>query len=489
MFTEAQLLADTDAARARSLLLRWLEGINPESFVRTLNENHNRRFPHTRGGRLDGSMRTALKSWGELAHQLDIHPAEFMGDEQVEPDEGDPTDRHDAGVEGEHRGARNDDAGAHVGTSDDDESRYAWSYFAAGWLRSAARRSSGLSWARGVRIAFDLGCIQSEVAAALDELTNRGRWLEATYLLRRIHPEANLIPALRARCMVLAILSRHPPTTARWTKPNIDKSVVQRGYSGTTDDDLLAACAFAFVRAWKEPTEQTSSIRDTFLYAYFEGPRDSRTRPNVAVLIRASAIAGRIWRTCASAPRRPLAGADATDAAQSLTTLLNPDFTRPVSIPMDYMSIAGRIFRLMLAGLAADAGFRPRLISIVKDHALSFPVGQTAEPTWRFLCNEDEHGILSQWWEHWCGDHGRAWSLSLSERDSIVRTLADLARENGWIEQANAALRRLGWGRVGYSGHKDYSFDDTLAWFQRLAERDASAWRSLGMRLLAVSDY
>jgi hypothetical protein len=489
MFAEAQLLSETDAARARSLLLRWLEGIDPDSFVRTLDENRTRRFPHTRGGRLDDSTRTALQSWGALAHQLEVHPAKFIDGEQLGANEGDSTDRPDAGVEEENRDTQDDDTGAHVGARDDDEKRYAWAYFAAGWLQSAARRSLGLSWARSVRIAFNLGCSQLDVVAALDELTSRGLWFEVIYLLRRIRPEANLLPALRARCMILAILSRHSPTTARWTQPNIDTSVCQRGFSGATDDGLLAACAFAFVRAWKEPSEQTSFIRDTFLDAYFEGQRDSRTRTNVAVLIRASAIAGRIWRTCASVPHRSLAETEATDAAQSLTTLLNPDFTRPVSIPLGYMSVAGRIFRLMLAGLEDDASFRPQLISIVKDHAISFPVAQTAEPTWRFLRNEDEHGILSQWWEHWCGDVGRAWSLSVSERDDIVRTLAGLARENGWTEQANAALRRLGWGRVGYSGHKDYSFDEPLAWFQCLSERDASAWRSLGMRLLAVSDY
>ena len=489
VFAEAQLLSDTDAARARSLLLRWIEGIAPESFVKTLNENRTRRFPHTRGGRLDDSTRTALQSWGAIAHQLDMHPAKFIDGEQLGVNEGDSTDRPGGGVEEEDRDTQDDDTGTHVGARDGNESRYARAYFAAGWLRSAARRSLGLSWARSVRIAFNLGCKQSDVVTALDELTSRGLWFEVTYLLRRIRPEANLLPALRARCMILAILSRHSPTIARWTQPNIDMTVGERSFSSTADDGLLAACAFAFVRAWKEPSEQTSFIRDTFLDAYFEGQRDSRTRTYVAVLIRASAIAGRIWRTCASVPRRSLAGTEATDAAQSLRTLLSPDFTRPVSIPLGYMSVAGRIFRLMLAGLAADASFRPQLISIVKDHAISFPVGETAEPTWRFLRNENESGILSQWWEHWCGDRGRAWSLSVSERDDIVRTLADLAKESGWTEQANAALRRLGWCRVGYSGHKDYSFDDPLAWFQCLSERDASAWRNMGMRLLAVSDY
>lgn len=47
---------------------------------------------------------------------------------------------------------------------------------------------------------------------------------------------------------------------------------------------------------------------------------------------------------------------------------------------------------------------------------------------------------------------------------------------------------RLRWSVIGYAYHKDYSLEDPLDWFKELINLDVSTWRSLGTRLMTISN-
>jgi hypothetical protein len=487
MLSDAEILADEAPDRARALVLRWLSGTSPRAYASILDENRIRKFPHTPNRRLGQNIEDALEKWGELAHKLQLTPQHFCGHEQSDPEHNAQIDaiEHLSEAPAGNAGDENE-----TQTSDDkDETQYAAMFFAAGWLRSAARQSFGTDWARSLLLAMGLGCRQRDVASALDELVQRRKWLEVVYTLRHINPKAQLVPALRVRSMVLAITSGHGATISRWVAGKLDTTLGRGGFSNSGDDNLLACCGFAFTVAWLEPTLHTSSVRDQFLDLYLGGTRNSRTRVHVAILLRAAAIAGRTWRLCSMRPAAPLTGTDAGDLAKSMRALLNPDVERPTDVPFGYMEVAGRLLRLMVAGVESDPGFRSELVSIAKEHARTFPTGDTAEVVWGVLQEDGELGLLNDWWNHWCGEFGEAWSCSLGDRNGIVRTLVSLANGAGWSALADAALERLGWGRVGYSGHKDYSIYEPMEWFKILSQRDAAAWRDLGIRLLAVSEH
>lgn len=127
------------------------------------------------------------------------------------------------------------------------------------------------------------------------------------------------------------------------------------------------------------------------------------------------------------------------------------------------------------------------VLSLAVTESKKFPVDQKMVVLWEVLRRAGKSTILRAWAEHWIGQDGTVWSgLGYSERPKIVCDLSRLCRDEGWVKLAEYAEERWMHQLIGYSGHKEYSFQEPLDWVVELFGSNPSAWQEEGIQLLGI---
>ena len=127
------------------------------------------------------------------------------------------------------------------------------------------------------------------------------------------------------------------------------------------------------------------------------------------------------------------------------------------------------------------------VLSLAISETERFPVDQKMHVLWEVLRRAGRRDRLHKWTEHWIGQDGAARSgLDYSEQAEIVGDLARLCRDEGWTELAETAEGRLRHRIIGYSSHKEYSFQEPLDWIGELFFIEPRAWPRAGLQLLEI---
>lgn len=278
----------------------------------------------------------------------------------------------------------------------------------------------------------------------------------------------------------------------RWTRPFLaDRHgaiAASVEHSGTEPSQIEVMARLAVLFGIVEPNRDASGLRAEMEAAYHaRGRRDERHDPGVAELLHAAALLGSLIKTTREG-LPPAIHCDPTTVARTVRTLATAVERHPYRIPFGYPQIATTIVKGILDCACANSALTlatsaPLLDRIRERKAL----GQMLTPVWRFLAQATYRQELLSYADAWIGADGVAWTLDPAERHEFVTEFASLLREIGEAEAAKPALMRLPWTHIGYTGHKDYSLSQALAWFGEVSRLGSQAWEDQGLRLLSVS--
>ena len=281
----------------------------------------------------------------------------------------------------------------------------------------------------------------------------------------------------------------------RWTKPVLaDRSraiAASVEHSGTGLDEpsrIKVMARLAVLLGIADSNRDASEVRAEIETVYHaRDRRDERHDPGVTELLHAAALLGSLIRTTREG-LPPAFHCDPTTVARTVGTLATALERQPYRIPFGYPQMAASIMAGVLdcasgRGELARAICVPLLDRVVADKTL----GQMLTPVWRFLAKATHRQELLSYADAWIGSDGLAWTLPPAERHEFVTEFASLLGEIGEAEAARPALLRLPWTHIGYTGNRDYSLDQALEWFQKVAQLHPGAWEDQGLRLFSVS--
>ena len=89
--------------------------------------------------------------------------------------------------------------------------------------------------------------------------------------------------------------------------------------------------------------------------------------------------------------------------------------------------------------------------------------------------------------DFWTGSNGRVWTMEYSEVEYICDDIIDILDKFGSTIVSEEIRNRKHLKLLGYSGHKDYSLNDLLQWYQLLPNTKEKLL-TYGMQLLTISD-
>lgn len=137
---------------------------------------------------------------------------------------------------------------------------------------------------------------------------------------------------------------------------------------------------------------------------------------------------------------------------------------------------------------ALGSEFDAEALAASEELAKSNPIDGRRLAVQSVLLRHKVHGPLKRWIEHWLAEDGEVWSLSRDDVRRTVESFADIAEIAGKSSLICQARERVRWMSVGYSGHKEYVFEDVLAWFRNLARIAPDLWNTHGWTLWGLCD-
>lgn len=98
------------------------------------------------------------------------------------------------------------------------------------------------------------------------------------------------------------------------------------------------------------------------------------------------------------------------------------------------------------------------------------PVNQVMDAGWYFY--RDNVARLTDWYQDWLGERGRAWDNPIGERNRIISDILHLVDKYqlGNNIDISVVREKAKWSVIGYNSHKEYSLSDILAWYDNLIE-------------------
>lgn len=319
---------------------------------------------------------------------------------------------------------------------------------------------------------------------AIEEATKKGMWELVGRLLEVIFEDRGRLHLdFRIKAAYWALKALGEDGAKDWLE------VIQEARTGQCADrriEMTLMLYVARVAGWVEAQRESSGIASELATAIISQNRHVRDQRSFLLPLRAAAMSGLIERMLSKG--NP-SGAAALVPSQTVRAVIEFIWEARHSLDFhDFRDLALNLtFALMEQCQQIGNAHDEMVLSLSLSSAEKFPVDQRMPVLWEILRRAGHREFLYNWAEHWIGEQGAVWlGTGYSERVEIVDKLSHLAREEGWGELAATAKARLRHHLIGYSSHKDYSFQEALDWFEELARRAPIAWCQEGMQLLDI---
>jgi hypothetical protein len=321
-------------------------------------------------------------------------------------------------------------------------------------------------------------------AAAVKEAAKRERWGEVRALLNRIEGCIDdLNPADRLALGWFAARAR-PRNGAIWQHPlTLPNYGLAAGASSLTTLRLIAKWV-TYVDGSREPAQVTEDL----LPLLDRRGMDSKDPSAVALLIRASALIGRLLRY---ADRNDSGAAGTAVPPSTVRLVLEALWCTPAdwrNLPHDEVRTPGEVAG-ELADIAWNFGivYRPILRDVAKAGFVDAMLWDEGKRAFDVLWDCGEHNFLQQA----VAAKAREMIQHLHEgdtasRNGIVANLLYFTERLDMQDLSHELADRLRRTRLGYTSHKEWVFQPLARWFALVRKSAPAAWRSEGMQLLAL---
>lgn len=451
-----RLIQSNELDRARGLMKRWFSNLTPIDLLEILPQND----LYDQWGvekRLSDSTMRMLRTWGRMSQHVGL-----LWNKEMDKQE-------------DEKGEQYPDALA--------------SFF-GGFLEEAVECGGEFRWTRALKHTMIF--FWDDVQSCLQQLATQRRWNEVTATLFYLKEDRDICPiSFQISAATYSLMTGDRELSTHWVEPvaAVGFDCLNKLENNTDiEEHAVLYCMVSFVLGWIYPNRESGGIGHEGVQHYFARRRDERTRGNAAVAFNASAFAGK-WLGALIR--------NGTESAQQIVTkdellgVLKAVFDqnrRVWKITHGSKDVSKNLVEVLIE--CADRVGHPfdgLVFDLVKQHCTNYPVNYMLEIGWRYLADRGEYDLLLAWFYHWCGSQGEAWHHDVAERSDIVERLAILAVEIGFEQEANEALERLKWGKIGYTGHKEYVVDSPLSWFEALAQENPESWDTEGKLLLEIS--
>jgi hypothetical protein len=252
-------------------------------------------------------------------------------------------------------------------------------------------------------------------------------------------------------------------------------------------EDIEALVAIARARGWLNTAAESSDIaRDIFARTAYA----KTNKTGLRVLLNAAVVLGQV------------ASLQAQGKAEAIRILFRPDSVGQIASALwgkAWMDKSDPLWLSKTAGSLSsewvktffplDQAYREALLAAGTPVAELAPGDHRVESVWLLLKLAGARERLAAWCRNAIGDDGWIWTEGSDSREETAREFfLGAAREIGESHLADQAEERLKWQRIGYVGHKDYSFRWVSNWFDELSAADPSVVRDQGLRLLTLLD-
>ncbi len=369
-----------------------------------------------------------------------------------------------------------------IGNPSENIHRQATFLFEKGWARACVTESSPDSICSLLRDFQPRYLGTFEVAT--EEAAKKKLWNAVANLLDEIKGDRDRLHLeFRIKAAYWALKAIGQEGAKEWLE------VLDSARSGKSNETMIEMSSMIFIAkaiGWTEPQKDASAITSELTDAITKQGRIVRDRRPLLLPLRTAAMVGLVERMVSKGDSD---GAAALVPAPAIRRAIELIWENRHSIDFhEYRSLAMDL-TFDLIRLCQDIGgsHGEMVLSLAISETEHFPVDQKMHVLWEVLRRAGQRDRLRKWAEHWIGQDGAAWSgLSYSERAEIVRDLALLCRDEGWTELAETAEGRLRHRLIGYSGHKEYSFQEPLDWIEELFLIEPRAWRREGLQLLDI---
>ncbi len=338
-------------------------------------------------------------------------------------------------------------------------------------------------------------CYLADVEKLLWRLIDGRKWRRCGLVLQAMRPRDAQPWSFRLSGAVAAAILGDGNLQERWTNPVLENrssaiaaSVDHVGAGLDEPSRTTVMARLAVLLGIADPNRNASALREEIETVYHaRDRRDERHDAGVAEVLHAAALLGSLIRTTREV-LQPAIHCDPTTVARTVRTLATALERHPYRIPFDYPQVAASIVKGILDCATGHSGLvRAICVPLLDRLAERKSLGAMLTPVWRFLADAGHRQELVSYADAWIGSGGIAWTLPPAERHEFVTEFASLLGELDETEAAEAALMRLPWTNIGYTGHKDYSLSQALEWFRELAGVNSQAWEDQGLRLFSIS--
>ena len=351
-----------------------------------------------------------------------------------------------------------------------------------GWVR-------GLTELHGRRAALRLWCRQPprylvSWLTAVKGAAVRSRWGEVRALLNRMERNAGDIKATDRHLLGWYASRSKPKNTRVWSQPfTLPDYGLAKGRTSLSTLRIVAQWV-TYTSATREPGQVTEEL----LPMLDRRGLDSKNPSALALLVRASAVIGRMLRY---RDRSDFVGVAIAVPSATLKPFLESLWCREAdwrNLPHDEVSTPREIGN-MLAEIAWECG--PAYRRLLHDLA-------AARFSEVMLWDEGPR-IFDMLWE--CGERGllaetvaanareiiaRLHEDEAASRNSVVSNLLHFARRLEMSEVCEQLSSRLRNTRIGYGCRKEWVFQPLVRWFEILRKHSPSLWKAEGAQLLSL---
>lgn len=355
--------------------------------------------------------------------------------------------------------------------------------FEEGWVKELTKRPDRRSALRLWSLREP--CYISSWIAAVKGAAGCSRWGEVRALLHRLEQCIEKIES--ADRLVIGWYSAR----AKPKNPHLWAEIFTGDNYGLTpgETSIFTARVVAQWLTYTDPIKEPAQVVDELFPMLDLRSMDTRNPKAIRLLLRASAIVGRMLRY---RDNNDFAGIEAAVPPTVLEPYLKslwcttPDWK---NLPHEEIQTPGEVGRT-LAEIAWESGsFRQLLHRLARER---FP---------EFMLTRDGPRIFDILWE--LGDRfylvqavnekaqevlATLHESDTSSRNSIVSNLLHFTERLAMLNLREKLAGRLRTTRIGYGSHKEWVFQPLVRWFNVLRKKSPLHWRSEGFQLLEL-DY
>ena len=97
--------------------------------------------------------------------------------------------------------------------------------------------------------------------------------------------------------------------------------------------------------------------------------------------------------------------------------------------------------------------------------------------------------LLKKWFEKCVGKNGKVWEYSLEDRNDFVFRFINLSKKYELDVNIKYVEQRFWTSVISFIGHKDYSLNYPLDWFDAVSKKNPGIWKTIGIRLYNLSEF